>query len=1141
MLLACGGGGGGGGGESGSSSKGSQIELNEYASLIYEGKTEDAALLQSHVPQFISDFYSVFIPVSGLTFDSVLEYESEFLDIEADAEDDIATDCESGKSFVDDRRNNRGGGKLIIEYRSCVLDGTKFDGQLVYDFEEPPEDGPYSENVYISILNITVSDAEESMSLQGEFLLDREYINPCRLEGEAIVYSEYQDKTIQATDICFNRYDLQAQLFDSNLGKISVNWGADRDLINFVGAGSSAADIKLQWNNADRFFETIKVTLRNTGLSDFPVEGEFNLDTILDWPYTENGKPLLVQNINLTVDRLEEVSLDLKDYVADSKDLLLFDYRLTQIPDECEASVGTLNTSTFTFSSGCQGMIGGMVNVNDGTNTVTSYPFEFTVLPLAAQFVGLEKTTINYGEAVSLATEIVNEREDGPFDLSIAYAPAGLSLSSSGVLSGSPQTLLKEGTSHVGIRADNGKESILKIEIAIDVNPDQRDVIPHSEISCDNPDQWVDIDLDGFVERVCKWANTYVVQQFDGVDITNEYVAPSFNESSLIEYAYSQNVDADPEEEIIVLFRDSIVVLEPYQHQILISVLLSEIEGINGFYYTTDLYRIAAGGSNILLGDASELYLFSITEKKIVDQLGNSNGLFYGELGNTDSDPEPEIIAMGVLHDFGHDSRNLSGLMGFRVHFADLVGDDRDELVSFDDSYLESGGRLIELSIFNADDLSLLAETSIEVSYDYYFGYNSFKYRKPYLGGKDQLLFRNHELKTIARYAFEGGSFVKKDELGAEYTNISEFVPGGVIFGKTFFKAFDSDDSVAVSGPLKLSANIGTGVETADGSVNDIYAEVDGGLSILEFGVDGSLNAIVDQGFSAEQIYLPSLFKIEEEVSGDYGVLAVSKVEQSESASITAIVNGSATSYYEFESAIDQQRDVVLYNVDGEPGIELLHCAYGELLIYKESNSDPAWRFGATSEFGTPLRCGITVGYRFGDHIRIASIFYGIGNNVRLYVLEISEGELVEVFSSNLSTEYNSYPYFSIRLQDVVENGIGDEILVFGRSNEHNYSSSMVSVVNQEGGVLESYSLEVNSVGLVDGYFDTPDQCLLVGGAHGSAGNHSRLYEVDLVAGNVIWESESFSGDIVREGIYALPGESQRKMIVTNMGVYFAH
>ncbi|MGD8177153.1 hypothetical protein [Marinimicrobium sp. ARAG 43.8] len=473
---------------------------------------------------------------------------------------------------------------------------------------------------------------------------------------------------------------LSGPIYHSRWGYVELKANQRRSLsTQLEGAEGGGLDMTLYRDNTERALEL--------SLSSPEIESQFAAPAITTvvpltelflWPYRENQAPQGQVDAPEVIAPGQTMTLDATDFFDPDYDFVTHTWRYLSKPDGCS---GTLpkNDPVVELPDACRGTYELELLVSDGFNDV-SLPVEVVVggpLPQVEEKVTLELESAS--EALSLQVEVSNAAETGPLNYAIAYAPPGIEVSPSGLVTGIPERLFqtKGGSVHIGVEVSNERSVVQEFT----VNYTNREL----EIAATNrggaPDDlsrgWQDINKDGDPEQLVDYSSTFaIIEVHDGATRYRHLETRAFSTDSLRDKTVT-DYDADGQLDIVLLYPDTYIVLSGLDFSVIDEVPRSS---------SIAQQRVAElfPGGPVPMGDIdgdSVDDILQLTSNIAVDE-------FTIEHYSNDSETLLETYTVNVPE--------LDGEYWFNARFVNLDDEPGDELV---------------LAVYQSDQLYLLKRT----------------------------------------------------------------------------------------------------------------------------------------------------------------------------------------------------------------------------------------------------------------------------------------------------------------------------------------------------------------------------------------------------------------------------------------------
>ncbi len=1174
FLAACGG--GGGGGREAGGPVDSSLTIRSYPDIVYSGSETDATLTQSNFPRYIANFYSVVQLVVSNAVEAVDPYYREpyFLQVVLpnDSSDDSSSDddlCESGRLDVDDRTNPATGlGLMVIQFTACVIDDTKIDGQMVYDITSW-ESQLVSVATSIDQLDIVVDS--ERLSLQGDFDLDVSLSGDYVLQGHAIMQSRLQNRVVKLDNLVINRDDnaasVHAEMRDSVDGKVIVSSEMNSNPLVFTGGNGTQGILDFAAADNHSYYEPFitgfNLTLLNPALSQFELIGSFEPHAILDWPETVNQQPRILNSAPVSVDRNAMLTLNAQNHVSDPADLLLYSFRVVNAPAGCGHQIQQRDALSVELTFPCQGEHVLEITAADGTSAPVTRLVSIDVLPLPAVFENAGEVNVGRGEQLNVALNIVNDSLDGPFGFSIGHAPRGVTISSQGVISGVPELPLYERHGNISIQAiaDNGRQSSIQFDASVSDSSADLDIVPFSE-SCENP-IWGRIDGNSSVDYVCKWGNSYLIFELVAGQRVVSHVGRNFSETSRLQTMAIQDFDGDGDVELILVYADSIRVIEPVTDVEVGTASLARFSGLSSFL-DVSLYPAETAMNGFVLQAGTRFFRYSMASGSVTSTFEAGTSLVKSA-GNIDADAEPEFLMEdGRLYGFGSTTRNLTSLVGSRTAFiANVTGSAAGEIILVEGNTECSFPSQLLFSIHSASNLARISQASVQnplgadvpwcpnivfakampdATADLYLqqSFSTTLYRFVYADGvlsaARTLEFGNAQLgNSLWRLPLVQNQLVQLRENAVALTDIDT---GGM----EIFSFTTGSNLQSAFGPVWDGSKILANYRTSHPAVNPLgFVEFDGD-NALEWGtIDPALNA------PAADVLVPQLAQT------DGTAVALTRNMVDATVELQSVPAGTLIGQFVGNQSTFGVDRWTVSDFDGDQEYDAFRCGIsspaGSLSWYRMNSSQPVWTTDLVVN-GAQSSCvaAILVGSSFGEEQRLAVLFRIFGGGAVLVMYDFVRGGIVEV--GRYPIESAALKPHSMAVLDVAGDA-AEEIVVY-RDATSNASGSLSRfwVISVNTGQVRTFDVAVSDP-VIQKNRAPGTQHLLLAGSYGnlfespvsSRKLFSRLYEVSASDGGIVWQSNSLVGFMTEYGYYNLDPlrGGDKALVVTSKGLHFYH
>lgn len=1131
LLLGCGGGGGGGG-------------TSERQQTPVAGNL--VILSQANALRLGSNAYSMLDLVVELADPGTtqrpwyLRYEPESYPESSPGQEE----CSSGSMDVQEETVSTDSRNIILALNACVIDEVTFTGSITYAVKDGEFPGTWSQQVTIS--NLQVEDGTERLDVAGK--LGYSNTNGTRYDGDLRATSSVQKRTLSLSnlrmDATSSSWEMSATFTDSVEG--TVDLVLDNNTIMLMkGANGSLMTIAPILSNMPSLSGDIQhfvLGLENFALYPFPLKAKLTPGTFVEWPYLTNAVPSVAATEVPEITRLENLDLTFSEFFEDESDFLSFSIAASVSDPGCRFSSLQSDFDKMTFVFPCQGDHAVTVTASDGVHAVNR-EIQVSVTPRAAEFSPLDDQQLVAGEMLSLPVHVANEKEDGPFEFSLTARPHGLSISSSGVISGEPIPLLKEGdtTFNVGIQAEHVKQSSTNFRLDYSGVAEEKSLVPaQTRNRCFAA--WVNITAYDHPVRVCSTQHSSFIEGFVGGALVTEYAVPAPPASGVLMFALWGDVNADGQEDWLLGYDRKLVAIDLKTKQVVREIALPA-----GLLQTELVKPLVSGGK---LSHSSFLLHHYVQKKLFLVDLVAGN---YKELvlpstpilfGNVTGDSAPDIVfengrisdLQGVLQ---LQIEPVSGYETFRLH--DLDGDGIAEFVRLKTDLhgnVDSTGIRVA-RIGHLDSFAAAALPSPEPGEAAWYSKVSFVDLDG--DGSEELLARRLLQNVVHVYEYSSATFDlrRSVELPAEYSGATLAV----------FQRLTGDDAFVRPASAELSAYVYNYGASKFVQVEDERPE---------FKVEGS-SKLFEESDGNYALFLAQDAVVQRVVLGQTGLIqSVQSYQHGMEVDARSIIRADAD-----QDGIDEYVFVTVQSGSGSQ--------------YRLVNAESGYVYDSVTVSGalhTPLLAGDLDGNNVLDFFGArgtGSICLGLyrtgkatpdqtlycDTQLHEYKLQDLDGdgkpELIDLRESAAGFEIRLYRYSAgsmklimehqqsdkdagyntaVGVQDVDGDGRREIIVSFGI-----LSGQRMYVFSESGMLNALYSALPFS--FPDIHVSKASVSLIGVSTGGASANRTMLYEISPVNGAVIWHSRNYSGGLSVNGLHVLGPDlyGAPKLMITDDGI----
>ncbi|WP_439509893.1 hypothetical protein [Marinimicrobium koreense] len=690
-LAACGGGGGGNPGNPDPISTGGLLdtlndipEIQSYRPVFpeprYDGITEQASLTRQNSFYFVEAVYQLLDPIFEAGTAQFYIDKPGILYYPSSGPSDfrcISGSLDHAQHELDDRIVQ------VITLDQCESrDHGKAHGQVISEVFIDAEGRPT--HAIATYRDLTLEVEGERFNYYGQITTTQErrlLVDYLTIRNSAL------DATYHTRDLESLDGTLTGPIYHSQWGYVDI--AADQrqpSKTQLDGAKNSSLAMTLNRGYTEPVLEL--------SLSSPDIEAQFGVsaletDGLLDdmflWPYRDNQAPQGQLEAPEVVEPGQTMTLDASDFLDADYDFVTYTWHHLSKPDGC-ADTLPKNAPVVELPDACRGTHEVELIVSDGFNEVVR-PFTVTVagpLPQVEEVVALERE--DDSEALSLQVEVHNAADTGPLSYAIAYAPPGVEVSSTGLVTGIPERLFqtKGGSVHIGIEVSNERSVVQEFTVhypnrALDIAATNRGGPPD-----DLSRGWQDINNDGNPEQLVDYSNTFaIIEVHEGATRYRHLETRSFSTDSLLDKTVI-DYKADGQLDIVLLYPDKYVALSGADFSVVDEV---------------------SRDSSIAEQRVAELFPEGTAPLADIDGDGTDDILKLPSYGSVDqftiehySDDSETLLQTYTLN-----VPELDGTYGFRTRFVNLDDEPGDELVlatyDSDQLYLlKRAGTVFELS-----------------------------------------------------------------------------------------------------------------------------------------------------------------------------------------------------------------------------------------------------------------------------------------------------------------------------------------------------------------------------------------------------------------------------------------------------------
>lgn len=453
-------------------------------------------------------------------------------------------------------------GSVSIHFKNCVIDEGFVNGDMYFTVEQDYH------TLQVAVDDLAMGDAVDTISYSGNIAVSEQGI---RTEN-FVATSEKLGMTVKLAGFEVRDRELKARVYLSNYGYVDVSQDDSAALI--LVKGSDDSEVVLDYNRSLNHFgagyaQTFDITLEqasSAGPATYTTTTDIaNLTT---WPYVENKSPVLVLTESVEVDTAVPVDLDARESHDPDDDFLTYAWRLVSVP-ECEAELTPAGPKQATFQSGCRGMFTAQLTVDDGFNEAVVKEVAIEVLREAAQIAAIPPVWLAEGEELNIPVMIGNEATDGPFELKIAYGPAGVSVSEDGRIVGRPVPFAS-GSQHqftIGVEANNGKSTLAEFQVEQSDAATGYQVLPSVEICSNAPVSGALGDEALYV--VCPFHQSFQLFRLENGIFDHVYTEMNPPQHHNFLAVGFSRFNADEVDEIVLVYADWIYVVDALTYEII--------------------------------------------------------------------------------------------------------------------------------------------------------------------------------------------------------------------------------------------------------------------------------------------------------------------------------------------------------------------------------------------------------------------------------------------------------------------------------------------------------------------------------------------------------------------------------------------
>lgn len=672
---------------------------------------QQATLTQKNAMRMASNAYSLLDLVVTLADIDYVEqpwFLSSLDDMEGGGQEE---ECSSGTMTTKTESVSASSQKVLLTLQDCVLDGVLFKGSIQYtlDYAATGADDRTDllETYFIEYL--LIQDEQEKMELSGDIIYSARKNH--QYTGNLTAKLDQQDRIIKLDNldmVAGKPTKLSVKFYDSKEGYVDVALAEYNSQIVLSGAQTLMTLIPKVYDmaNLSGFVHEFALGLDSIVPYALPLFANLTLEAFIEWPYRENLPPVMADVMPLEVTRLDELHIDAGEYFSDATDFLSYTVSLSNATPSCSMDQQKSDFENFTVQFQCRGDQTLSLKVNDGLHEREQI-LPVRVLPRLAEVYEIDDQILDEVATLNVPIVIQNEDEDGPFALSLFSAPAGLSISNDGYIRGRPKTWLKEDNASfsIGLVADNGRAATTDFHLDVASEPSDVDFVPAETVSrCSQP--WTQLSRYETPVRSCFSQTSVFIESIDGGQVATVWGQPFSFGNGALWFQLWFDVDANGLEDLVLGVGDKIVVIDPAGNRLIKTIPLP-INLLGTRLLPGDVAGNKLGHRELLLYQAANNRYFQIdVVSGIVQTLVIPAKV--AAFGRVDGNDEPDLILENG------EVRALSGsILGHtqpampyeKFLLTDIDGDAQRELVRY---VVDVYGRL-DSPVLNVTELGNLS------------------------------------------------------------------------------------------------------------------------------------------------------------------------------------------------------------------------------------------------------------------------------------------------------------------------------------------------------------------------------------------------------------------------------------------------